>query len=313
MKLQTTIPVSPESNQIDYSSSVLLLGSCFTENIGAKLEYFKFRNLQNPFGILFHPLAIEQLLSRAVENRGFTQADLFHRDGIWHSFEVHSLVNATTSEEMVSLLNKKLVALKDAMASASHIVLTFGTAWVYRHLTSNTVVANCHKVPNKEFSKELLSVAEVTNSVEKIKGFVQMINPTTQLISTVSPVRHLKDGLVENSLSKAHLLTGIHAVEGMHYFPSYELMMDEMRDYRFYTSDLLHPNETAIELIWERFQSAWVDPKTAVLQREIDVVQKGLLHRPFHPNSEAHKQFLKSLDEKIAALKVRLPYLQFTK
>ena len=313
MKLQTTIPVSPQSNQIDYSNTVLLLGSCFTENIGAKLDYFKFENVQNPFGVLFHPLAIEGLIRRAIEEVPFTEEDLFFQDGIWHSFEVHSLVNATSKEALISLLNEKLTVLKTTIETASHIVLTIGTARVYRHLASDKIVANCHKVPNKEFVKELLSVVAVSNSVEKIKDAIYKVNRQTTIITTVSPVRHIKDGFVENTQSKAHLLAGIHSVAGLHYFPAYELMMDELRDYRFYKSDLIHPNETAIDIIWERFGEAWVDQDTITLQKEIDVIQKGLQHKPFHPESEAHQVFMKSLQQKIEALKAHLPDRHFDK
>lgn len=287
------------------------MGSCFTENIGAQLDYFKFRNIQNPFGVLFHPLAIEQLIERAVEERFFTEEDLFCQDGIWHSFEVHSLLNANTQPAMVSLLNEQLRVLKATLASSSHIVLTFGTAWVYRHLTSDKVVANCHKVPNKAFSKELLLVQDVSNSVENIQSLVRRVNPKATLITTVSPVRHLKDGFVENTKSKAHLLAGLHAVSGVHYFPAFELMMDELRDYRFYKSDLLHPNETAIGIIWDRFGQVWIDPTTAALQKEIDVIQKGLRHKPFHPESEAHLMFKESLQKKIDDLKAKLPDVFF--
>jgi hypothetical protein len=281
--------------------------------MGAKLDYFKFRKDQNPFGVLFHPLAIEGLITRAIEVVPFTEEDLFYQDGIWHSFEVHSLVNATSKEALVALLNEKLGVLKTTIETASHIVFTFGTARVYRHLALDKIVANCHKVANKEFSKELLSVVGVSNSVEKIKNAIHKANPEATIITTVSPVRHIKDGFVENTQSKAHLLAGIHAVEGLHYFPAYELMLDELRDYRFYKSDLIHPNETAIDIIWERFNEAWVDQNTLTLQKEIDVIQKGLQHKPFHPESEGHQVFLKSLQQKIEALKAHLPGRHFDK
>lgn len=281
--------------------------------MGAQLDYFKFQNLQNPFGVLFHPVAIEGLIRRAVDDVYFTEEELFCQDGIWHSFEVHSLVNATSQEALVSILNEQLSIFKTYIETASHIVLTFGTAWVYRHLTSDKVVANCHKVPNRAFSKELLSVEDVSNSVEKIKKAIHKVNTQATIITTISPVRHLKDGFVENTQSKAHLLAGVHTIEGISYFPAYELMMDELRDYRFYKSDLLHPNKTAIAIIWERFSQAWIDPKTALLQKEIDTIQKGLQHRPFHPESEAHREFQESLQQKIKAVKEKLPYIDFRK
>lgn len=263
--------------------------------------------------MLFHPLAIEGLITRAIEAVPFTEEELFSQDGIWHSFEVHSLVNATSKEGLVALLNEKLTVLKTTIEMASHVVLTIGTARVYRHLASDKIVANCHKVPNKEFAKELLSVVAVSNSVEKIRNLVHKLNPEAMIITTVSPVRHIKDGFVENTQSKAHLLAGMHAVLRLHYFPAYELMMDELRDYRFYKSDLIHPNETAIDIVWERFSEAWVDQNTVTLQKEIDVIQKGLRHKPFHPKSDAHREFQESLQQKIDALKTRLPGRHFDK
>ncbi|MBL4664147.1 MAG: GSCFA domain-containing protein [Flavobacteriaceae bacterium] len=298
MKLQTKVPFTPAGRQICYEGKTLLMGSCFTENIGAKLTYFKFQTLENPFGVLFNPIAIHRLLERAIESRFFIKDDVFSKDGVWHCFEVHSLFNATSEEDLITLLNQKLEELKQYVSTASHLVFSYGTAWVYRHLASNTVVANCHKVSSKEFSKELLSVDAVSNSVEDIKRLIQSVNPTVAIITTLSPVRHLKDGFVENARSKAHLLAGLHLVIDINYFPAYELMMDELRDYRFYTQDLLHPNETAIEIIWNRFKQVWVDSKTEVLQKEIDVIQKGLKHRPFHPKSDAYIAFQGTLQKK---------------
>ncbi len=311
MKLQTTIPVSPQSNQIDYNSNVLLLGSCFAENMGGKLDYFKFPNLCNPFGIIFNPISIQRLIARAIHDEMFTDADVFSKDSLWHCFEVHSLITAGTKEDFLVLLNDKLCELKQALSSATHIIFTFGTAWVYRHNASRAIVANCHKVPQKEFSKELLSVSELTTGLAQTAAMIEKVNPSATRITSVSPVRHLKDGFVENTRSKAHLISGIHKVEGIHYFPSYELMMDELRDYRFYEPDLLHPNATAIEIIWERFKLVWVASETAALQKEIDTIQKGLLHRPFHPESASHVAFQKKLRLKIKEITAQLPYIEF--
>jgi len=308
MKLQTIIPLHREENQIDYTSKVLLLGSCFTENIGGKLDYFKFQNLQNPFGIVFHPVAIENLVNRAVNSRKFTETDVFERDKQWFSFEAHSSVVAATKEELIVLLNATLKEFATYLSEASHIIFTFGTAWVYRHLASTTVVANCHKVPQKNFSKELLSVEEVSASIERTNLLISEINPSVTIITTVSPVRHLKDGFIENMRSKAHLLSGIHFNHRQsHYFPSYELMMDELRDYRFYGEDMLHPNAIAVQYIWEKFKLVWIAEETETLQKEIDTIQRGLQHRPFNAESDTHLKFQQSLRQKISILQTKLP------
>ena len=315
MDLQTQIPLVPERNQIDYTSKVLLLGSCFAEHIGNKLAYGKFQQLQNPFGIVFHPLAIESLLTRAINDRKFTEADVVKNNERWFCFDAHSSFAATTQEALLQRLNESLAMLSAYIQEASHIILTLGTAWVYRHIAQDAIVANCHKVKQKEFLKELLSVAEVSASLERITVLLQETNKQAQLIFTVSPVRHLKDGFVENNRSKAHLISGVHdAIEKTKrtfYFPAYELLIDELRDYRFYTEDMLHPTATAVMYIWEKFKFVWVSQETASLQKEIETIQKGLQHRPFHPNSESHVKFQQDLQLKIEALQRTLPFVKF--
>lgn len=320
MKLQTNIPFSPEKNQIDYTAKVVLLGSCFTENIGDKLGYFKFQNLQNPFGIVFHPLALENLVKRAVKNINFNEADVFERDGQWFSFEAHSSVTEASEEALIVVLNDKLKEFSAYLLGASHYIFTFGTAWVYRHVASGVVVANCHKVPQKEFSKELLSVQEISASLERMCVLISEVTLSAQIILTVSPVRHTKDGFVENTRSKAHLIAGIHQLNNQKsssvtlqssYFPSYELMMDELRDYRFYGEDMLHPNATATRYIWEKFKLVWIAEGTAQLQKEIDTIQRGLQHRALNPNSDGHLKFQQNLQEKIKNVKKELPFVEF--
>ena len=185
---------------------------------------------------------------------------------------------------------------------------------VYRFLETDSVVANCHKIPQKKFLKELLSVKEIEASIENTYTLIRSVNPKSKLIQTVSPVRHLKDGFVENTRSKAHLIAAIHQLVnpriGLHYFPSYEIMMDELRDYRFYTEDMLHPNSTATSIIWERFNNAWITSATTELQNDIETVQTGLQHRPFRPTSEAHQLFKKDLQQKIEELQLKIPHLK---
>jgi hypothetical protein len=315
MKLQTQIPLQPEQNQIDYSSRILLMGSCFTENIGDKFAYFKFDRLQNPFGIVFHPLAIEKLVSRAVNNEVFTQGDIFYYNEQWHCFDVHSRLSASEKDAFLKLLNEELDRLREYLVSASHIVFTYGTAWVYRFNETKSVVANCHKIPQQKFTKELLSIEEITTGIENTIAGIRKGNPKAEIIFTVSPVRHIKDGIVENSRSKAHLIAGLHKVidanKSVHYFPAYEIVMDELRDYRFYEEDLLHPNNTAVSIIWEKFKQVWISSNTEPIQKEIAVIQSGLAHRPFNSQSEAHGLFQKELQQKIKAVQKKIPRLKF--
>jgi len=315
LKLQTHISLKPENHQIDYNSNILLMGSCFAENIGKKLDYYKFQNLLNPFGIIFHPVAIEKLVTRAINEDFFTDRDIFFYNEQWHCFEVHSLLSISEKDDFLKKLNEQLLHLKDYLFRASHIVFTYGTAWVYRFIESDSIVANCHKIPQKKFLKELLSVEDVFASIENTLTLIREINPQVKFIQTVSPVRHLKDGFIENTRSKAHLIAGLHdAIDSkneIHYFPSYEIMMDELRDYRFYEEDLIHPNKTAVSIIWEYFKTVWIASETISLQAEIEGIQTALQHRPFRPESETHKQFLTNLQLRIAKVQEKYSHIIF--
>lgn len=318
MELQTRIPLTPSDNPIDYQSKLVLLGSCFVENIGSKLDYFKFQQLQNPFGILFHPLAIDNLVQRAMEGKTYQQEEIFELDGIWRCFDAHSDLRSDNPEALLNLLNQRLKDFKVGLEISSHIIITLGTAWVYEHNAAGKTVANCHKVPQKEFTKRLLSVAEIEGSLDHMVKMIQKVNPKAQIIFTISPVRHLKDGFTENQQSKAHLFTSVHSLlssraqsRKLSYFHSYEIMMDELRDYRFYGKDMVHPNELAIDYIWEHFKSVWITEDVYPVMDEVDAIQKGLMHRSFNPNSEAHQKFKTSLGTKITYLQERYPFMKF--
>jgi hypothetical protein len=316
LKLQTNIPLSKEPRHpIDYDSKLFLLGSCFSENIGNKLTYFKFQSVQNPFGILFHPKAIEKLITDAMNDREFKEDDLFYLNGRYHSFDAHSQLSNPSKEEMLRNLNQAIQTTKDQIHKASHTLITLGTAWVYQHIESDIIVANCHKVPQKKFLKELLSVDEITGSLESMIALIRDINPKVNFIFTVSPVRHLKDGFVENQRSKAHLIAAVHRVveprKRIFYFPSYEILMDELRDYRFYKEDMIHPNSIAINYIWEKFSECWITETATQILKQIDSIQKRLQHKPFNSNSQEHEKFLQKLSNDIHELQVSHPNITF--
>lgn len=309
MNFRTQIPISKSHNQIDYDSRLLLLGSCFTENIGNQFEYFKFQNSINPFGIIFHPKAIEKLITDSINQKKYTDVDVFFYNERWHCFDVHSDLSNPSKEVLLQNLNSAIQSTYQQLNNSTHLIITLGTSWVYRQVESDAIVANCHKVPQNKFLKELLSVDEITANLENIGALVKSVNPAVEIIFTVSPVRHLKDGFVENSLSKSHLISAIHQVidsrNHIHYFPSFEIMMDDLRDYRFFKSDMIHPNETAINYIWQHFKNTWVSENSFDLMDKIDTIQKGLAHRPFNKTSEKHQQFLENLQLKIDALKTQ--------
>lgn len=317
MKLQTQVPLQKMNNLIDYSSKLVLLGSCFSEHIGAKLDYFKFRTTQNPFGILFHPLAIEKLITRAVEKEYYRE-ELFFLNDRWHCFDAHSSLSDISKEKLLENLNNQLIKIDKQLRQSTHIIITLGTAWAYQKKESGVTVANCHKVPQKEFDKYLLTVDDIASSLQRIVHQIETVNKKGQIVFTVSPVRHLKDGFIENQRSKSHLITAIHDVlsarslgaSGM-YFPSYEIMMDELRDYRFYGNDMVHPNELAINYIWEKFQQVWISDAVKVPMKKVAEVQKGLQHRVFNPKGLEHQKFKIMLQERITHLKKIYPFMEF--
>lgn len=302
----------------------MLLGSCFAENMGKKFDYFKFQATTNPFGIIFNAVSLEKLIRRAVENRTFTENDIFFHNDLWHCYEVHSELSNSDKDAFLESLNDLINSTNKQLNDSTHIIITLGTSWVYRNIESNEIVANCHKVSQKQFAKELLPIETIVQSLESILFHVSILNPNCKFIFTVSPVRHVKDGFTENTLSKAHLIAAIHSVlnqkfstslelttQNNIYFPAYEIMMDELRDYRFYAEDMLHPNQTAIDYIWIQFFENYVSESVFGLMNEICSIQKGLQHRPFNPNTENHQKFLNQLDLKIKAIKNQYPFIKF--
>ncbi len=305
MNFRTIIQLQKEENQIDYASKLLLVGSCFSENISKKLTYYKFDATSNPFGILFNPKAIETLFLNSLNKKIYTEKDVFLLNERWHCFDAHSDLSSSDKNELLENLNNAINSTNKRIHESTHIIITLGTSWIYKFIETDAVVGNCHKVPQKKFSKELLSVDEIVTTLKNICFHISEVNPKTTVIFTVSPVRHIKDGFVENSVSKAHLISGIHktlkAVSGK-YFPSFEMMMDDLRDYRFYNSDMIHPNETAIDYIWEQLKHVWIDENTFSVMKDVETVKKGLAHKPFNPNSEQHQKFLADLQQKIQSL-----------
>ena len=315
MNLQTKIILKKETkNRINYNSKLVLLGSCFSKNIGNKLTYFKFQTHQNPFGILFHPKAIENLITNAINEKEYVSKDLIFQDERWHSFDAHSNLSSSNQEILLKKLNSSVQATNKNLKKATHIIITLGTSWVYRSIETDAVVANCHKIPQKKFSKELLSIVEINKSLKTIISLLKSINKDINVLFTVSPIRHLKDGFIENTQSKSHLIAAIHNIidcKNVSYFPSYEIMMDELRDYRFYSEDMIHPNKIAINYIWEKFNETWFEENTGSIMKEIELIQKGMAHKPFDKNSEKHQNFLQNLESKKEKIRTQFPFINF--
>ncbi|HBI40257.1 MAG TPA: GSCFA domain-containing protein [Tenacibaculum sp.] len=316
MILQTQIPLKQQKhNTIDYQSKLLLLGSCFSENIGNKLFYYKFQVVQNPFGILFQPKAIEKLILNSTNKKQYKKNELFFQNEQWHSFDAHSKLSSLSQQKLIENLNKSISITYEALTNASHIIITLGTSWVYRFIENDQIVANCHKIPQKKFLKEILSINDITESLNTLIYLIKSIKSDTTIIFTVSPIRHLKDGFIENQRSKSHLIAAIHEVintkKNLYYFPSYEIMMDELRDYRFYKEDMIHPTPVSIDYIWECFKNVWISNETKEIMKEVESIQKGLDHKPFNIDSEQHQAFLNKLSLKMKNLKQHLPFIEF--
>lgn len=318
MQFRTLVPIPKSDHLIGYNSTIVSLGSCFAVNMSEKLDYFKLQNNCNPFGILFHPLAIEKLITFAVSAKQFTEKDIFFHNERWHCYDVHSDFSNSSKEDLIASLNAIMPSTQLQLQQASHVIITYGTSWVYRNIESDAIVANCHKVPQKQFKKELLSVNEIQESIANTLKLIHTVNPNCNITFTVSPVRHIKDGFVENQWSKANLVSAIHNILNTEhyklntsYFPSYEIMMDELRDYRFYGEDMLHPNQVAIDYIWKRFKETTISETAFSTMDEVETIQKSLQHRAFNPNSESHQKFEAKLKLKVTKLLEEYPFMKF--
>ncbi len=281
-----------------------------------KFEYFKFQNVVNPFGIIFNVVSIEKLIFRSIHKQYFTEKDIFFHHESWHCYEVHSEMSKGNKEDFLATLNELIDSTNNQITKAIHFTITLGTAWVYRNIETKEIVANCHKVPQKQFVKELLSIETIQQSLQNIITLITEANKEAKFVFTVSPVRHIKDGFAENTLSKSYLISAIHSIVTLslskcNYFPSYEIMMDELRDYRFYAEDMLHPNQTAIDYIWIRFFENYIDEKEFATMQQVCDIQKGLHHKPFNPKSDSHQEFLSKLQDKITKLVVIYPFMKF--
>ncbi len=294
MELQTVVGIEKPDFQIGYTTSILMLGSCFVENMGAKLEYFKFQVDINPCGIVYNPLSVADTLEILLMGKRFEENDLVLRDGKWMSFSHHGRFSALSSEQCLHNINVRLAEAARQLAQLDVLIITWGTAWVYRYRQTGQVVANCHKFPTAEFEHSRLEVEDIVAVYTGLLNRLWAKRPQLKIIFTVSPVRHWKDGAQGNQLSKAVLLLAIDRLVKLSpqvsYFPSYEIVMDELRDYRFYASDMLHVSEQGVDYIWEKFRDNYIAKETLDRMKRIDKLNKILLHRPHDPESEASRE-----------------------
>lgn len=308
------------SSKINHQQKLLLIGSCFTEQIGAKLSWHKFDTLENPNGILFNPVSIWKSLERYATGIAYTKDDLFKFNGVWGSWDHHTRFSSISTEECLKKINASLIRGREFLIQAKWILITLGSAFVYerRDILSGPeypqAVANCHKISADKFNRRLLPSEEVEKILSKMIAVIHKMNPSANIIFTISPVRHLREGFIENNRSKAALIQAVHQVvneDQVFYFPSYELVIDDLRDYRFFAEDMAHPNYAATNYVWEKFSIAVIDEPSRDLMKTIAGIMQARNHKPFNPESDQHKKFLQDNLIKIKLLRETHPYLNF--
>ncbi|MDR2086845.1 MAG: GSCFA domain-containing protein [Dysgonamonadaceae bacterium] len=302
MKFRTEIKLRPIGFQLHHADKIMMMGSCFVEYISEKITQAGFQTDVNPFGIVYNPVSLAGGLYDLINSTVYTEDALFEYQSVYHSFRHHSRFSGLNQALVLEQINTRITQSFRFLKEATHIILTFGTANVYRLSSSGEVVANCHKLPADRFREERLSVEQIVRQWNELISCLRTLNPDLKLLFTVSPIRHCKDGAHENQLNKAILLLAVDALikanEKCYYFPSYELMMDDLRDYRFYAEDMIHPNQQALNYIWEKFGEACFDAQTQKIIKEWESIQQALNHRPLNPDSEEYKRFLTATNEK---------------
>ena len=303
MQLQTKVKIPSPHFEIIHQDKLMSIGSCFAHNMAQQFDNCKFNIVNNPFGILYNPLSIAKGLEDILNKKEYTEQDLFYHNERWNSFDHHSQFSKSEQSETLKLINQSIEKAHAQLLDSKILIITLGTANVFFKKESNQFVANCHKIPNHQFEKKLISIHEITTALKSIFIKIKTANPNLQIILTLSPIRHIRDGLIENQKSKATLLLAIHQLmqelKDLYYFPAYEIALDELRDYRFYNADMIHLSDVALEYIWEQFGNTFFSANTKQLNKQFKKLQKSLAHRPFNPASEQHQAFLKKQQQLI--------------
>lgn len=311
------IPNDPKVS-ISHSDEILLMGSCFAGHIGRMLADAKFRCNANPFGIVYNPHSIRVALRQIIENKPYTEADLFFHDEHYRSYMHHGLFANHSLEQALDNINSRINEAHHALPRLNYVLLTFGTSWVFTLKDSGQVVSNCHKMPAGTFNRTRMSIEEIVADYTTLIQDIQQLNPTCKFLFTVSPIRHAKDGAHSNQLSKAVLLLAIEQLQCLFpeqalYFPAYEIVLDELRDYRFYNEDMNHPSPLAVDYVWERFSETFFAKETLTIINECQKIKKDLLHKPIDKDSNAYRNFLKQIVLKINAFEKKYPNLDLEK
>ena len=291
------------------------MGSCFTENVGNKMQVLKYPVDINPFGILYNPESVANGLEILLDKKSFTKDDLIQHNELWHSFFHHGKFSSLDQDKILDEINTRIQTSSEFLKNAKFLFLTFGTAWIYRHKKTNTIVSNCHKIPAKEFLRERLSITEISEKYIDLLNAIWELNPELKVVFTVSPIRHWKDGAIENQRSKSTLLLAVEEIikhtgsENCAYFPSYEIMMDELRDYRFYAEDMLHINATAVNHIWDLFEKSIIQEESIKISKEVQKIVSAVNHRPINSDAVEYFNFLNRFLKKITEIETKHPFL----
>ncbi|MHA4847253.1 GSCFA domain-containing protein [Flavitalea antarctica] len=316
MNFQLSFTPDKFQEPIRHHHRMFMIGSCFTENIGKRLAALKFDTLQNPNGIIYDPVSITNSLVSYIEQKTYQSADLVYLDDLWHSWQHHGSFSDVDDHAVLNTINASQQKAHEFLKQADWVFITLGSAFSYSLVESGESVANCHKAPARSFNKRLLTIEEIKSSLDTCIHRLFHFNPSVRIIFTVSPVRYVRDGLVENNLSKSRLIEVVqHIVQKfrkLYYFPAFELVIDVLRDYRFFKEDMVHPNEQAIDFVFEAFSLAAFEESTLELVKEIDKINAALNHRPLHANTPADQKFRQNLLGKITALQSKYPHLDFT-
>jgi hypothetical protein len=316
-KFRTLVDIPGSPDKISYHSKCLFMGSCFADNIGECMAAYKFPVLLNPFGTLFNPSSMAENLNILIQGKEFSAGELVCHDGLWFSFNHYTAFAHPHLAICLSAINKSLSDASSWLKQCSYLLLTFGTAWIYIYNKTGKLVANCHKIPAVEFTRKLLEPRDIIESYDTLLNELSNFCPGIRIIFTVSPVRHWKDGAVNNQLSKSILHYSIQELLKLHknttYFPAYEIFMDELRDYRFYANDMLHPSDQGTSYVWERFIETWMDESTKKPMAGVKAILKAVTHRPLHTETLNHKKFIHNTLKQIEQLTGLYPFLDFSK
>jgi GSCFA family len=315
MIFRTILPIQKAAFDIDYQTPILSIGSCFTENIGVRLNDLRLPICINPFGIVYNPISMSESINYLMTDKYLTENDIFQYNGLYHSWQHHGRFSSPDKAKILRGVNSEIIQARQILPKAKVLMLTLGTAHVFLENKSYQVVANCHKVPASYFEQKRLSVEEVVENLTYTFDSILRQNIDCQIIITVSPIRHIKDGFIENQRSKATLLLAAealcHQYANVHYFPAYEILMDDLRDYRFYEADMIHPNSQAIDYIWQQFLTTYFSEKTQNIMREVSKLNAMQKHRPLHSDTEGYHQFVDKLEKYERALKIKYPFIEF--